>query len=281
MHTLWSGNTLTLGQCEQKWLQLVMQRTDGVNRFDMKFLTELEHALSIAQNQAGCAGLVLRSNAKLFFVGGDIYEFMARFTLAAPVLDAEIARFQNALNTLEDLPFPTLCLLEGHAFGGGVELAMACQYRVGRPAIRLAMPEVTLGILPGTGGTYRLPRIVGKAWATQMIATGAPINAETALAIGLLDAITEEDLATPEGLFKLANNPALTKQPISPIEVEIPYPQTLAQQLIKQLLSAYAPDLRANLLKLEREYLQVLATSTQARTLIERFVQRQRTDIQH
>ena len=103
---------------------------------------------------------------------------------------------------LEDCPKPVVCAIHGTAFGGGLETAMACHYRVAVPSAQLGQPEVKLGLIPGAGGTQRLPRLVGAGKAAQMCATGEPISAAEALQSGLIDKIIEGEL--PSGAVSFA-----------------------------------------------------------------------------
>ncbi|HUO23450.1 MAG TPA: 3-hydroxyacyl-CoA dehydrogenase NAD-binding domain-containing protein [Caulobacteraceae bacterium] len=128
--------------------------------------------------------IVLTTGGKLFSAGADITEFGK--PPQAPSLP-------EALEVVETSSKPIVAAIRGAAFGGGLELPLACHYRVGAPSAKLGLPEVTLGILPGAGGTQRLPRIVGARKALDMITSGAPVAAKAALDMGLLDAITTED----------------------------------------------------------------------------------------
>ncbi|TIV45956.1 MAG: enoyl-CoA hydratase/isomerase family protein, partial [Mesorhizobium sp.] len=95
---------------------------------------------------------------------------------------------------LETLPKPTVAAIHGTALGGGLELALGCHFRVADRAAKLGLPEVKLGLLPGGGGTVRLPRLVGAAKALGMIVSGTPISADEARAAGLADAVVDGDL---------------------------------------------------------------------------------------
>ena len=97
---------------------------------------------------------------------------------------------------LDTLPIPSIALINGYAFGGGLELALACTFRLAAPGARLGLPEIKLGLIPGYGGTQRLPRLVGEARALEMILTGRTVAAEEALAIGLVNRIVDGDLLT-------------------------------------------------------------------------------------
>ena len=120
-----------------------------------------------------------------FVSGSDISEFDG--PVPEPLLPTVIA-------ALESCPSPVVAALGGHALGGGLELALGCDRRIGSPTLLLGMPEVGLGLVPGAGGTQRLPRLIGREAAVSLILTGRRISAAEALALGLLDEVTEADL---------------------------------------------------------------------------------------
>ena len=115
---------------------------------------------------------------RTFVAGGDISEFGQ--PPREPGLPAVISAIEN-------FPKPVLAALHGNALGGGLEVALAAHYRCALPATRLGLPEVNLGLLPGAGGTQRLPRLIGVAAALEMMTGGAPVSASRALELGLID----------------------------------------------------------------------------------------------
>lgn len=135
-------------------------------------------------------GLVLIGGGRTFIAGADIKEFV-KITSGQRERGAGL---HPVLTALEDCPKPIVCAIHGTAFGGGLEVAMACHYRVAVASAQVGQPEVKLGLIPGAGGTQRLPRLVGAAKAVEMCATGNPVKAPEALAVGLLDRIVEGDL---------------------------------------------------------------------------------------
>ncbi|MDW8469664.1 MAG: 3-hydroxyacyl-CoA dehydrogenase NAD-binding domain-containing protein [Burkholderiales bacterium] len=140
-----------------------------------------------AQADPAVKALVLIGSAKAFSGGADIREFNTPKASQPPTLQ-DINRAQDAF------PKPMIAAIGGFALGGGLELALACHYRVALPGAQLGLPEVKLGLLPGAGGTQRLPRLLGAAKAIEMMTTGNPIRAEEARALGLVDEIVEGDL---------------------------------------------------------------------------------------
>jgi len=131
--------------------------------------------------------VVIIGSAKAFSGGADIREFNTPKMLVPPSLP-ELNDAQDACAK------PMVAAIGGFALGGGLELALGCHYRVALPKSQLGLPEVKLGLLPGSGGTQRLPRVVGAAQAVQMMTTGNPVPAEKALALGLVDEIVQGDL---------------------------------------------------------------------------------------
>src|SRR2546427_7532552 len=149
-------------------------------------LQGLERAAADAQVKA----VVLIGAGKSFSGGADIREFNA------PRLKPDLPD----VNDLQDaMSKPLVAAIGGFALGGGLELALACHYRIAAPKAQLGLPEVKLGILPGSGGTQRLPRAIPMAEAVQMMTTGNPISAERARELGLVDEIVQGDLLESAG----------------------------------------------------------------------------------
>ncbi|NMG76445.1 3-hydroxyacyl-CoA dehydrogenase NAD-binding domain-containing protein [Aromatoleum diolicum] len=132
------------------------------------------------------AGAVLACAGRTFVAGAEISEFGTDAFSEADPNDVHAA--------IENLNIPVVCALHGTTLGGGMELALACHYRVATPTAKLGLPEVTLGLLPGGGGTQRLPRLIGAADALDMMLSGAPVSAQTALDKDLIDVIVEGNL---------------------------------------------------------------------------------------
>jgi 3-hydroxyacyl-CoA dehydrogenase len=147
--------------------------------------------------------LVIIGSAKAFSGGADIREFNTPKMLVPPSLP-EINDAQDAC------PKPMIAAIGGFALGGGCELALGCHYRVALPKSQIGLPEVKLGLLPGSGGTQRLPRVIGAAQAIQMMTTGNPVVAEKALQLGLVDEIVQGDLL--EGAIAFAKKQTKTKR---------------------------------------------------------------------
>jgi len=157
-----------------------------VNALSRHVRQGLHDGLKQASADAGVHAVVITCAGRTFIAGADITEFGK--PPAEPSLHA-------VLDLIEGCPKPVVAAIHGTALGGGLEVALACHYRVGVKAARFGLPEVKLGLLPGAGGTQRLPRVVGAPKALQMIVSGDPIGADEALAHGLIDEIVEGDLA--------------------------------------------------------------------------------------
>ncbi|MFC4311830.1 3-hydroxyacyl-CoA dehydrogenase NAD-binding domain-containing protein [Steroidobacter flavus] len=145
----------------------------------------LARALETALADASVRAIVIGCVGKTFSAGADIGEFDG--PVAEPTLQAVFA-------SLEASTKPIVAAVHGLALGGGVELALACHYRVATADAKLGLPEITLGLIPGAGGTQRLPRVIGATAALDMIVSGAPVDAAAASKLGLIDAIVEADL---------------------------------------------------------------------------------------
>ena len=141
--------------------------------------------LTQAQANAAVTAIVIAAEGKVFVAGADISEF------GKPITPPSLP---DVLTAIERSPKPVVAAINGMALGGGLELALACHGRIVAPGAKLGLPEIKLGIIPGAGGTQRLPRLIGAAHAFAMMADGEPVSAEAAHAMGLADTIAEGDL---------------------------------------------------------------------------------------
>ena len=138
-----------------------------------------------ANNDDSIEGIILTGAGRSFIAGADISEFGQK---------SDGPDFHTALREVEFSKKPVLAAINGTALGGGLETALVCNYRMGTQKAIVGLPEVNLGLLPGAGGTQRLPRLIGPSQALKMMITGAPISAKKALDQGIIDAISEESL---------------------------------------------------------------------------------------
>src|SRR5438034_5605911 len=163
-----------------------------VNALSQHVRQGLRDGITQAVADAGVSAIVITCAGRTFIAGADITEFGK--PPQAPSL-------HEVLDLIESSPKPVIAAVHGTALGGGLEVTLACHYRVGVKDARFGLPEVKLGLLPGAGGTQRLPRVVGVEKALQMIVSGDPIGADEALTHGLLDAIVEGDLTAAAVAF--------------------------------------------------------------------------------
>lgn len=166
---------------------ITMNRPEALNAFNTEQLDRLSVAIqAIARNRAVRAAIITGAGERAFAAGADIKE-MAALTPAAGLA---FGRKGHAItNALELLPQPIIAAVNGYAFGGGCEIAIACDIRLASENARFSQPEVTLGIPPGWGGSQRLPRLIGPGFAAEMILTGRQVDAAEALRIGLVNAV--------------------------------------------------------------------------------------------
>lgn len=166
---------------------VTVNRPEKLNALNRKLMAELFDCFQALQKDAEVRVVILTgSGDKAFVAGADINE-LARQT---PVEGKETSRFgQQVLDLIENLGKPVIAAINGFALGGGCELAMACTLRVAAETARLGQPEVKLGLIPGYAGTQRLPRLVGKCRALELILTGDPVTAAEAHRLGLVNQV--------------------------------------------------------------------------------------------
>lgn len=181
---------------------VTVDRQAALNALNQDVLTELAMAFDVAQADAEVRALVLTGAGRAFVAGADISELQP---LSDPFAGREAALVgQEVMNALAALPFPTVAAINGFALGGGLELALAADMRVAAPGAKLGLPEVSLGLIPGYGGTQRLPRLIGKGRALEMIFTGRHVSAEEALQMGLVNRVADDALAAALELAQMA-----------------------------------------------------------------------------
>jgi enoyl-CoA hydratase len=188
---------------------LTINRPKALNALNQVTLREISAALEEASADSAVSGLILTgAGEKAFVAGADIKEVAA----IAGVRATTFARYgQSVLDRIENLGKPVIAAVNGFALGGGCEIALACTFRIAATTARFGLPEVKLGIIPGFGGTQRLPRLVGKGRALQMMLTADPIDAQEAHRIGLVNEVVEPSrlIARAEEILKKieANGP--------------------------------------------------------------------------
>lgn len=190
---LYQGETLSLDWLEDGIAELVFDAPGSVNKLDTQTVASLGDALTVLEQQPQLRGLLLSSRKPAFIVGADITEFLSLFAAPAEKLTQWLAFANGIFNRLEDLPVPTISAISGYALGGGCECVLATDFRIATPDTRIGLPETKLGIMPGFGGSVRLPRLLGADSALEIIAAGKDIDAAQALKLGLVDAVVAAD----------------------------------------------------------------------------------------
>ena len=175
---------------QDEFALITLNRQQALNALSAAVLRELAQAFDQVAASDARALIVTGAGAKAFCAGADIKELTGR-SLSEQRRDAAFG--QAVLARLDDLPMPSIAAINGYAFGGGLELALACTFRVAAPSAKMGLPEIKLGLIPGYGGTQRLPRVIGEARALEMIMSARTVDAEEAQRIGLVHRVVEGD----------------------------------------------------------------------------------------
>ncbi|WP_313478437.1 fatty acid oxidation complex subunit alpha FadB [Atlantibacter hermannii] len=289
---LYKGDTLYVNWLENGIAELVFDAPGSVNKLDTATVASLGHALDVLEKQSELKGLLLRSEKAAFIVGADITEFLSLFLVPQEQLSQWLHFANSVFNRLEDLPVPTLSAVNGYALGGGCECVLATDYRVATPDLRIGLPETKLGIMPGFGGSVRLPRLLGADSALEIIAAGKDVGADQALSIGLVDAVVKPEKLVEGALsvlrqaikgeldWKAKRAPKLEPLHLSKIEATMSF--TIAKGMVMQTAGKHYPAPitavktieaaatlgREEALKLENQSFVPLAHTPQARALV-------------
>lgn len=191
--TQFERDTLLLDTDENGISTLTVNRPEKMNALNARVMSDISDALTYIEKNKEIRLLVITgSGDKAFVAGADIKELSSlnRQTGEQVSLDG-----QNLFNRIEHFSKPVIALVNGFALGGGAELAMACHLRIGTKTAVFGLPEVSLGLIPGYGATQRLPQLIGKGKAMELILSGARINAEEAKQLGLLNEIYSRETA--------------------------------------------------------------------------------------
>jgi enoyl-CoA hydratase len=189
------------------WIQF--NRPERLNAINPEVLADLETAVVNCEEDDSIRVVVFMGSDKAFVAGADI-EHMAKGDIKSAYKLTDLT--MRVQERIADLPKPTIAAISGYALGGGCELALCCDFRIAADNAVLGQPEITLGIIPGGGGTQRLPRLVGLGAATELIFTGEMIKADRAERIGLVNKVVPLDQLEPEAealASKLMERPAL------------------------------------------------------------------------
>lgn len=186
-----------LTQLKDQILTITINRPDKLNALNATVIEELGQVISeVEANPAIKAAIITGAGPKSFVAGADISEFLA---LDAKGGKALALKGQDLVfNKIENASKPIVAAVNGFALGGGCELAMACHFRLAADTARFGQPEVNLGLIPGYGGTQRLTQLVGKGKAMELMLSGAMINAQEALALGLVNYVTSSAELLPK-----------------------------------------------------------------------------------
>jgi enoyl-CoA hydratase/carnithine racemase len=158
------------------------------NSYDAGFIDELDAAVESAKSDAAIKAIVVRSASERFFSAGADVSFFARSDLQTQ--SAFVARANEAMSKLETTPKVVIAAINGHCLGGGLEIALCCDFRIAAEgSFTIGLPEVSLGLLPGTGGTQRLPRLIGRQRALELMLRGTTLSPSDARAAGIVDEI--------------------------------------------------------------------------------------------
>ncbi len=216
-----SYNRIALEPSEDGIAMLTVRRPEKLNALNAEVIGDLDDAFGRVEADPAIRGLILTgAGDKAFVAGADIAEIAATSAAEARRLSL---RGQRVFRRLELMGKPSIAAINGYALGGGLELAMCCTLRVASPDAKLGQPEVKLGLLPGYGGTQRLPRLVGRGRALEMLLTGEAIGADEARRIGLVNHVVprEELIGFCRGLLEsiLANAPLAAGLIMEAVEV--------------------------------------------------------------
>lgn len=161
-----------------------------MNALNAQVQREIREAAEAASRDGSVGAVVVHGGEKVFAAGADIAEMSSMTYVDMASASQEL---RHAFNAVARIPHPTIAAITGYALGGGLELAMCCDFRVMGDNAKVGQPEIALGIIPGAGGTQRLPRLVGPARAKDLVYSGRFVGAEEALAIGLVDRVVAPD----------------------------------------------------------------------------------------
>lgn len=200
---IYQSNSIQVEYVKPGIAQFTFNAQGSVNKFDQQTLADCKTALTKLHADPALKGVLFISAKDNFIVGADITEFLSIFERPEAELVPWIKIASDIFDYCEDLPVPTVVAVKGFALGGGCEWTLACDYRVADTTTRIGLPEVKLGLMPGFGGTVRLPRIIGADNAMEWITTGKDRSAEQAQKEGLIDAVVKPEKLHAAGLSML------------------------------------------------------------------------------
>jgi enoyl-CoA hydratase len=240
---------------------ITVDRPDKLNALNAQTVQQLDAALRAAGgDDAVRAVIITGSGEKAFVAGADI----AELAKMGPIDGVQVSRAgQDTFRLLERMPKPVIAAVNGFALGGGLELALACHIRLASSRARFGLPEVKLGIIPGYGGTVRLPRLVGRGRALELMLSGDMIDAEEAFRIGLVNRVLE-----PDALLGAARDMARRMAANGPIAV------ALALEAVDRGMSASVEDAQI----LESSLFGLLASTDDMREGMQAFLEKRKPE---
>jgi enoyl-CoA hydratase len=170
---------------------LTLHRPEALNALNYDTLCQLSDAFEELRHDRSVRCVIIQGEGKAFCAGADLKE---RIHLTEQEVRRNVHKIRTVFSQLESLPQPTIAAMHGYAFGGGFELALACDFRYASKETKMGLTEVSLGIIPGAGGTIRLAQLVGKSKAKELILMAKKITAEEALSFGILNEMCESDV---------------------------------------------------------------------------------------
>ena len=200
-----------LVEIEDGVVTITINREDKLNALNLELIAELKYAVQQLYDSAELKGAIITGKGdKAFAAGADISEFLS---MSAEDAKQMSQNGHDTFNLIENAPKPIIAAVNGFALGGGCELAMACHIRLATNNAKFGQPEVNLGIIPGYGGTQRMPQLIGKGKAFELLMTGDMIDAEEAYRLGLVNKVVDSDKLIDEanGILKKIK----TKAPIA------------------------------------------------------------------
>ncbi|MGF1770094.1 fatty acid oxidation complex subunit alpha FadB [Enterovibrio makurazakiensis] len=258
---IYQGDTLSVRYLEDGLAELNLDAPGSVNKFDRATLKSLAEALDALESKTDIRALLLTSAKSAFVVGADITEFLDMFSSPEEELAQWIADANAVFSRIEDLPFPTISVISGFALGGGCECILSTDFRIADSTARIGLPETKLGIIPGFGGTVRMPRLIGADTAMELITAGKESKADAALKLGLVDAVTAPDdlrdaaLALAQqaidGKLNWEQRRSQKKAPLQLNKMEATMSFTMAKGMVAQVAGRHYPAPMAAVIAIE------------------------------
>lgn len=251
---------------------LIVSKKDGIatvtidnppmNVLSQKVLKELGDVFTELKDDPEVISIILTGNGdRAFMAGADIKEFPEREKNKDNLVDAD-----KIFNIIENIPKPTIALINGYALGGGLELALTCDIRIAEEHAQVGLPEVKLGLLPGAGGTQRLPRLVGPSKAKEIMFTGDPLPAEEALQLGIVNKVVKKGEGIEEAEKFARKFVSLSLQAIS---------------RIKELVNVGSELPLEEGLKLEAQKFEEIFATEDAKEGVQAFIEKRKPEFKH